>query len=235
MVGWCSGRRLPIWGPSVEKVTTSDHWNHYWRNKQNSQFVRKSWSKIRIMKLLDEFVVPGMTILDAGCGSGFYSDYFISKGGEVTSLDYSDDAINLTRHATHNQSKMYLKENLLNYEFAQRHENYFDLAFTDGLLEHFSPQDQAKIIYHLLMMLRKGGIFATFVPNRYSWWQIIRPFVMPQIHETPFTLRQLEALHKNTTILKKGGINVLPFSSSPDRLLGSTLGMILYCIAQRKD
>ncbi len=219
----------------MEKVTTSDHWNHYWHDKQDSRFVRKSWSKIRIMKLLDEFVTPGMRILDAGCGSGFYSDYFTSKGTEVFSLDYSDDALNLTRQATRNQSKMYLKEDLLNHEFAKQYQNRFDLIFTDGLLEHFSLQEQLKIIDHLLTMLKKGGVLATFVPNQYSWWQIIRPFVMPQIHETPFTLRQLEALHKDTAILRKGGLNVLPFPFSPDHLLGSTLGMILYCIAQRKD
>lgn len=212
--------------------TETQNWNHFWSNNKESRFTKKSWSKIRIMKQLDPFLKPGLCVLDAGSGSGFFSNYFLSRDCIVYSLDYSEDALAITRRQTHGCCADYLNENLLDSEFGTRYERQFDLIFTDGLFEHFKPEDQTIILNNFKKAKKKEGIIATFVPNRYSWWEVVRPWVMPGIHEEPFTRKTLLELHKGMDKVKTGGLNTLPVPLSPDRLLGPNFGMILYCFAR---
>src|ERR1700682_1853521 len=48
-------------------------------------------------QLLKGRFVPGMRVLDAGCGSGRNLVYFLRSGYEVFALDESDDAVSHTR------------------------------------------------------------------------------------------------------------------------------------------
>lgn len=85
-------------------------------------------------------------------------------------------------------------------------------------------------------MLKPSGVLITFVPNRFSPWELIRPLFMPGIGETPFVLPGLVRLNErnNFHVFKKGGINTLPWIISPDKFFGKYFGMLLYAIA-RKD
>jgi len=212
--------------------TEKENWDDFWSANTKSRFTQKSWSKIRIMNLLDQVLSPGMAVLDAGCGSGFFSGFFISRDCEVYTLDYSDSALEVAREKTQNKSKAYLKENLLEPDFGNRFAGKFDIIFTDGLFEHFTREDQNKILDNFKKVKKPDGLITTFVPNKYSWWEIIRPLVMPGIHEEPFTLNQLKELHRGLKIKIEGGINVLPIGLSPDKMLGARLGMILYVFAK---
>jgi len=209
----------------------SEHWNRFWKAKMSSRFTRASWSKRRMMALLDGVVRPAMSVLDAGCGSGFFSRYFLDRGADVFSLDYSREALEIARRSTENRCSAYLEEDLLAPAFGDRYSGRFDLIFTDGLFEHFSAQDQARILDNFKRAKKPGGLIATFVPNRYSWWEVIRPLVMPGIQEEPFSLGGLLRLHAGLEIVESGGLNVLPLALSPEAL-GPRLGMLLYCFAR---
>lgn len=185
-----------------------------------------------MMHILHPFIRPGLKVLDAGCGSGFFSGFFLSRGCEVTALDYSGQALEMVRKATEGKCTAYLNEDLLDPEWGRKHASQFDLIFTDGLFEHFSMQDQQKILHHFKAVKTKDGLIATFVPNRFSWWEVVRPFVMPGIHEEPFTLDGLKRMHQDFTLVESGGLNVLPLGVSPESFLGSAFGMILYCIVR---
>jgi len=211
----------------------AQNWNYYWGLDQSKVFTKISWSKKRIMSILDEYALKGKHALDAGCGSGFFSKYFCGKGMKVVALDYSDEALKITQEQTHGQVKV-VKENLVSVSLLNSLREKFDLVFTDGLLEHFSSNDQDKIIKNLSGVLNPGGVLVTFVPNLFSPWELIRPFYMPGIAEKPFTLRGLMALNtrNHLKVIQKGGINTLPFPFSPDRILGPAFGMLLYTISQ---
>lgn len=212
--------------------TEKENWDRFWKQNTGSRFTKVSWSKVRIMKLLDGFLKPGMSALDAGCGSGFFSDYFLSRGCRVTTLDYSQDALEMAKAKTRGRCENYLQRNLLDPSFGEECAEKFDIIFTDGLFEHFTEEDQMKIMMNFRKVKKPHGTIVTFVPNKYSWWEIVRPLVMPGIHEEPFTMKRLEKLHDGLDIVKSGGINVLPIGVSPDRLLGSRCGMLLYCFAR---
>lgn len=216
----------------IKALPTANSWNNFWEVQSYDRLKKASFSKQRMMNLLGKYLKPGMRVLDAGCGSGFFSHYFIEQGCETYTLDYSEDALRLARELTENKSAGYLKEDLLDPLFATKYANSFDLIFSDGLFEHFVQKDQCRIMDNFVAAKSADGVIATFVPNLLTWWTPVRPFLMPGIEETPFTLDSLKNLHSESSVVECGGINVVPFWLSPDRLLGGKFGMLIYCFAR---
>ncbi len=209
-------------------------WNRFWDLEKSKRFSRISWSKRRILKTIESFVVPGGWALDAGCGSGFFSRYFCDCGMKTVALDYSQSALKMAQAATGGRAEI-IERDLVNSDLSKYPFPRFDLIFSDGLLEHFSSSDQDKIIRNLLSVLSPKGVLITFVPNRWSPWELIRPFFMPGIEEKPFDFKQLIDLNKRhgLEILSQGGVNTFPFAFSPDRLVGPQFGMLLFTISRQ--
>lgn len=143
--------------------------------------------------------------------------------------------MDLTRNITAGRSQL-VKIDLLAQELSPLFPAKFDLVFTDGLFEHFSPAQQDHILQNFMAVLAAGGAIATFVPNRWSPWQIIRPWMMPGIEERPFTLRELLDLNRRNGLQVQayGGVNTLPFRVSPEGKCAAKFGMLLYCFSTIK-
>jgi len=213
----------------------SHDWNRFWGQDKVEKFARISWSKKRILDILKPYTMLGKKALDAGCGSGFFSKAFCDAGMDVVSIDYSDKALEMTRKLTQEQARV-IKIDLLDSGFNRCLDEKFDLIFSDGLLEHFELNDQKAILSNLGSVLTAGGVLVTFVPNLWSPWQLIRPFFMPGIHESPLVLSELVELHNSSDLscFCSGGINVVPFRFSPDKLIGRYFGMLLYVIVRKE-
>ncbi len=213
----------------------ANDWNNYWSLEQTQKFTKVSWSKKRIMRMLQPYVGPNKHALDAGCGSGFFSQFFCEHGMATTALDYSQAALDIAQEKTGGRARL-VKANLVEDKLSRLTKEKFDLIFSDGLLEHFSPVDQDKIITNLSSVLSPEGVLVTFVPNRWSPWELIRPFFMPGIEEDPFVLSQLIDLNERNGLkpLTSGGLNTVPFAFSPDGLFGSMWGMLLYTISKKR-
>lgn len=211
-------------------------WDNYWSLDDTKRFTQISWSKKRIIQILNPYIHKGKTALDAGCGSGFFSGYFCSQEMEVYSLDYSSQALKIADQKTNGRATL-VQSDLLNEGLSAKINTTMDLIFTDGLFEHFNYDEQKKIFNNLKSVLSKGGVIVTVVPNKFSPWEIIRPLYMPGIKEDPFTLKQLINLNISCSmnIRAEGGLNTLPFSVSPDKWLGKYFGMLLYTVAQNKN
>lgn len=207
-------------------------WNRYWARSRGGRFTRVSWSKRRILALLDPYLTPESRVLDAGCGSGFFSGVFVEKGCRVTVLDLSEEALDIAREATGGRAEAYVKEDLLDGGFGERHRGRFDLVFSDGLFEHFRGGDQIRIAANMIASLAPGGRVATIVPNAFSLWRLVRPFVMPGIYEKPLRRARLREIHLGLRVEREGGLNVLPFGLSPERFLGARFGMLLFLIGR---
>lgn len=213
-----------------------DHqsWNRFWAQGHPGLNKKKSWSKHRIEQLLASNTAVEGKVLDAGCGSGYFSREFSQWGWDVTALDYSREALDVTRRMTEGKVNTLqadlLHDNLLEKLGGQT----VSLIFSDGLLEHFKPDDQKRILHNFHSVLEDDGRVATFVPNRWSPWQLIRPFFMPGIQERPLVLSELERLHESSgfRIVSAGGLNVLPVRFSPE-FLGPWFGMLLYVVGKK--
>ena len=217
---------------SLKEVDSEHLWDNFWKTRK----VNKSWSKKRVIKILSKYTKPGpgpdIAVLDAGCGSGFFSRYFLSCGCDVYSMDYSWEALSTTKRVTDNKCKMYVKGDILDREKLSDINKRFDIIFTDGLLEHYSRKEQDVIMQNLKFLKKENGCIINFAPNRFSLWSLVRPFLM-RIQESPFAMSEFLNLHtsNNLKLIAHGGISVLPFRISPEKLLGKHFGMLLYCVS----
>lgn len=210
------------------------NWNKFWNSKPDSD-KKISWSKKRILNLLGPSLKKTGFALDAGCGSGFFSHKFSEFGMHVVALDNSEQALEACKKLCKNRIEC-VNRDLLNPDLGNEFKNKFDLIFSDGLLEHFTFSNQKVILRNFAQMLRPEGRIITLVPNKFSPWQLIRPFMMPGIIEYPMILKRLLKLnrHCGLEVLSAGGLNVLPIGFSPENLFGSTLGMLLYTISTQE-
>jgi len=217
-------------------MSSSQNWESFWKRDRIHSRKEISWSKKRILAILSPFAISGKKVLDAGCGSGFFSEYFCERGMKTVSVDYSSEALKMTQGRTQGRAQVLrvdlTKDDLGNVQGVQSEK--FDLIFTDGLFEHFTVEQQHNIMTNFKNVLSPHGVIVTFVPNKWSPWQLIRPFFMPGIEEKPFTLQRLADLnhHCGLEIIRGGGVNVLPFRFSPDRSLGVFFGMLIFSLAK---
>jgi len=209
-------------------------WNRFWTQEQARPDRPPSWAKKRIQRVLSAAAPAPGHVLDAGCGSGYFSRMFLALGWKVTALDYAPQALEATRGLTQGRAEL-LQADLLRDPLQDRlNGRKVSLIFSDGLLEHFTPDDQQTILQNFFSVLDDDGLIVTVVPNRYSPWQWIRPWMMPGIEERPFVLRDLKQCHARSgfAIVRFGGMNVLPVRFSPE-FLGSRFGMLLYAVARK--
>lgn len=217
----------------IENPKDSD-WNKFWGRGESRQFSQASWSKRRILEVLKPYVLSGQKALDAGCGSGFFSRFFCEHGMQTTAVDYSLKALELAAQIVGDGVK-FIKADMLNTPLPEALPDKFDLIFSDGLFEHFTPQDQDRILRNFISVLSPRGVVVTVVPNRWSPWELMRPFFMPGIDEIPFVLPALVDLHRRNglDVIASGGVNTLPFRLSPEKFLACHFGMLLYTVAKR--
>ena len=210
-------------------------WEHFWLSSARPKTSAVSWSKQRVMALLGPYLQKGQRALDAGCGSGFFSKFFFDCGLETVAVDYSDQALTMVKQRTGGGVAV-VKMDLLVDRISEKIEMPFDLIFSDGLFEHFSREEQIRILNNLLSILNKSGVLITVVPNRFSPWQILRPFYMPGIKENPFESKDIENLYLSCgmKIYSFKGINVFPFRWSPEKHLGNYFGMLYFISGGRE-
>jgi len=201
-------------------MVTKKDWDRHWVKKKAKATINKK----RMMKILDKYS-KGI-VLDAGCGTGFFSKYFVNKGCKAFAVDYSNNAVSMTKSL--DKRIGIIKADVM--KIPSKDET-FDMVFTDGLLEHF--KNPGRILQEFRRVLKNDGLVATFVPNRYSYWMLVKPFLMGHIEEYRFTLKSLGGLHNKNgfKIIESGGFTVIPSKISPE-FMGRYIGRILYVIAR---
>ncbi|MEP4533564.1 MAG: class I SAM-dependent methyltransferase [Cyclobacteriaceae bacterium] len=112
----------------------------------------------RYNELLDQFEPyrKKNTILDIGCGSGFFLETALARGWEVYGTEYSSAAVSLCQNKGMNVSLGALEEAFFK-------EENFDVITSFEVIEHINnPLHEMKLIERIL---RKGGLFYCTTPN----------------------------------------------------------------------
>ena len=105
--------------------------------------------KINYKKRLIRFILKNVPkkgkILEIGCGSGVTCDYLSKEGYEVTGIDIDKDMLKLAENIANkiHAFPKFMKMNLKSLDFPKK---YFDVVFSDGVLEHFSDREIVSII-----------------------------------------------------------------------------------------
>lgn len=108
----------------------------------------------------------GQTLLDVGCGKGFYANAFGRQGIVASGLDTKDCDF---------------EEDL----FPVASESY-DYIFTKSTLEHIANLDN--VLREMGRVLKPNGLVICIVPDWHSQW---KTFYDDITHKTPFTLKSL--------------------------------------------
>lgn len=111
-------------------------------------------------------LLPPLTdarVLDAGCGSGWYCEYLLNHGAEVTSVDFNKDFIELTKARVGAGTRV-LKADLAEpLTFAKDGE--FDLVLSPLVMHYLKDWEPALREFH--RVLRPAGLllFSTHHPT----------------------------------------------------------------------
>jgi len=108
-------------------------------------------------RLAFELFTPekGMTILDAGCGTGNFSIKLAERGACVTGIDLSTEMMAIAQEKAHrrNLDIEFIEMNIYDQAFP---DNYFDAVFSMAVFETLTESQQA---FQELMRVLKPGKF----------------------------------------------------------------------------
>ena len=113
-------------------------------------------------QLLKGRIVPGMRVLDAGCGTGRNLVYLLQSGFEVFGIDESNEALAQTRRLV-TQLAPHLPLDNFRVEAVERisHEDAgFDVVLSSAVL-HFARDEEhwQAMVREMWRVLKPGGIF----------------------------------------------------------------------------
>jgi ubiquinone/menaquinone biosynthesis C-methylase UbiE len=117
--------------------------------EQHSDF--KFWKKP--YEIMLRILPKGSTILDAGCGPGRDTEYFLNNGYNVTGIDYSEGMIAEARRRVPEGD--FQQMDMLELEFRA---DYFDAIWACASLLHLKKDDAKKAVQGFSGVLKHGGI-----------------------------------------------------------------------------
>ena len=103
--------------------------------------------------------IPKGKALEIGCGTGHWTEYFATKGFEITATDISEEMLNVAK-SKNIPGVHFIKANAENLPFEN---NSFDSVFAITVLEFVD--DQEKAFDEIYRVLRPGGYFLAGVLN----------------------------------------------------------------------
>jgi ubiquinone/menaquinone biosynthesis C-methylase UbiE len=104
------------------------------------------------LSLLPE--VKGKKVLDAGCGSGVYSEWLIDRGAIVTAIDYSDSMISFAKEKVGDRANI-IKANL-NSPLTFLKEDEFDLVVSSMVIHYI--KDWRNLFSEFNRILKTNGV-----------------------------------------------------------------------------
>jgi ubiquinone/menaquinone biosynthesis C-methylase UbiE len=211
-------------------------WDRFWssRNiiKEITNFFRKYFDRIFANYIKNFIKNKDASIIEIGCGSGICS-FNLSKYSNITSLDYSLNALRMTKRGFKKNRSLkkhfLLIGNALKLPFKK---NCFDIVFSQGLVEHF--EKKCELISEKYRITRKGGYTISLIPNHhplFRYWYIftrnkIFNFLYPWEELTPTMPNKVKVQNSNKRELKD-------FSIVKTEIVPKTFNLILSLITKK--
>ncbi len=201
----------------------------------------------RVEVLIDDFLGPtqlaGRTVLDVGCGLGFFSQRLQQCGARVVATDIGVGLVEKTRQRVGCEGQVgdVLR---LSEQFGT---DCFDGLVSSECIEH--TPDPVEAIRQMVRVIKPGGFLSLSTPN-FIWWPVVklatvirsRPFDGHENFSSWSGLRRVLE-ESGATTEREFGLHLFPFqlplhrfSLWCDRNLQPLRGlMINICILARKD
>jgi len=136
-------------------------------------------------QLLKGRIVPGMRVLDAGCGAGRNLVYLLRSGFEVFGVDESSSAIAQTRRlaaalAPHQPQNNFRIEPVERMSFADAG---FDVVLSSAVLHFAGDESQwMSMVKEMWRVLKPGGIFFARLASNIGMEDQVRPIANGRYH-----------------------------------------------------
>ncbi len=162
--------------------------------------------------ILGRHDLRGRTLLDAGCGTGWFSQRAWERGAQVTALDIGP---RLLREVRAKCPARTVCGDVLNMQFD---DGAFDVVVSSECIEH--TRNPARAVRELVRVCRPGGLIVITCPNRFWYWLCV---VANRLHLRPYEgiedwprwkdlRRWIEG--SNACVVEMRGIHLFPFQLS---------------------
>lgn len=107
--------------------------------------------KIKLINIVKKYSNIRKKIMEIGCGSGVTSAYLGNLGYQVTGIDSDPDMIELANSINNqpNKSVIFKLDNILTLNHVSE---YFDVIFSNGVMEHFDDGAIISTINHQILL-----------------------------------------------------------------------------------
>lgn len=115
------------------------------KDNLNNYILYKVSSKRKFINLIEKYS-PNKKIIECGCGTAIISTYIASLGYDVTAVDIDKKILSLAKKIAKDfpsSNKPNFIESDITKDVMDEH---YDVAFSNGVLEHFKDSDIKKII-----------------------------------------------------------------------------------------
>lgn len=118
---------------------------------------RERWR--RRVEMLTAAIRPGMSVLELGCGTGYFTRELVKTGGRITAIDISEDLLNIAQQSVSGKDVTFIIENAYAMSFLDLS---FDVVVGSSVLHHL---DLDKALHECYRVLKPGGFLYFTEPN----------------------------------------------------------------------
>ena len=113
----------------------------------------------RRVKMLGRHLRPGMTVLELGCGTGYFTRELARSGADVVAIDVSPELLEIAKT---NHSAPNVRYEIQNAYASSYPDAVFDSVVGSSVLHHLEIQEALREIYRVL---KPGGTIYFTEPN----------------------------------------------------------------------
>ena len=113
----------------------------------------------RRVQMLTEFIKPDSSLLELGCGTGYFTKEIAKTKAKIVAIDISPELITIAKENVTSPNVSFCIENAYNMSFE---DNQFDFIIGSSVLHHL---DINQAISEMYRVLKKNGMIAFTEPN----------------------------------------------------------------------